>query len=255
MQQKIYVMNSDGSGQTRLTYSNYDQAHTWSPDCTKIAFASFRDGNGNIYVINADGTGESRLNSDPSEEIGPSWSPNGTKIAFSSDRNGNFDIYTMDADGSNQTRLTNDTATEYAPAWSPDSTKIAFLSDRDGTYYKIYSMNTDGSGQTALTTGPGTDNWPDWNGPTVTSITPSSGKRGTTVKIKNLKGKGFANGAKVALFKGTKKIKGTAVTWMNLTRMRCKVAIPATAPTGKWGVRVINPGGVSATLAKAFRVK
>ena len=48
----IYVVNVDGSGVTNLTNhssSNYHPA--WSPDGTKIAFQSDRDGNPEIYVV------------------------------------------------------------------------------------------------------------------------------------------------------------------------------------------------------------
>src|ERR1700694_2379111 len=41
---QIYVMNTDGSGQTRLTTNAArDSAPTWSPNGTKIAFTSDRD--------------------------------------------------------------------------------------------------------------------------------------------------------------------------------------------------------------------
>jgi Tol biopolymer transport system component len=42
--QEIYVMNADGSGQMRLTFTPaIDRTPSSSPDGTKIAFASFRD--------------------------------------------------------------------------------------------------------------------------------------------------------------------------------------------------------------------
>ena len=55
---EIYVMNADGTGQTRLTSSGgYDQNPSWSPDGKLIAFDSMRDGNLEIYVMKPDGSG------------------------------------------------------------------------------------------------------------------------------------------------------------------------------------------------------
>ena len=91
----------------------------WSPDGTRIAFESFREGNGDIYVMNADGSGLTRLTSDPALDSSPSWSPDGTRIAFESSREGNINIYVIDADGSNLARLTDDPAVDKDPVWSP----------------------------------------------------------------------------------------------------------------------------------------
>ena len=52
---EIYVMDADGSNQTRLTNDlGQDNRPSWSPDGTKIAFASARDGNSEIYVIDVE---------------------------------------------------------------------------------------------------------------------------------------------------------------------------------------------------------
>lgn len=63
-QSEIYVMNSDGTGQTRLTNNSAsDTAPAWSPDGTKILFTSLRDGPTSpaLYVMNADGSGQTRV--------------------------------------------------------------------------------------------------------------------------------------------------------------------------------------------------
>ncbi len=103
-------MNADGSAQNPLANLLDDNNNpAWSPDGTKIAYDSMRDGNRDIYVMNADfTTGETRLTTDPAEDEHPTWSPDGRKIAFASWRIGGVwsEIYTMYADGSNQTRLT-----------------------------------------------------------------------------------------------------------------------------------------------------
>jgi len=45
-------MNTDGTNPTRLTNNDAeDEYPSWSPDGTKIAFTSDRDGNYEIYVM------------------------------------------------------------------------------------------------------------------------------------------------------------------------------------------------------------
>jgi TolB protein len=146
----IFVMNTDGSGERRITSNpTHDDLATWSPDGSRIAFVSSRDGNLELYVMNADGSGQTRLTTNPEEDFSPSWSPDGRRIAFRSNRDDNGEIYTMNADGTALTRLTFHTASDHSPAWGPDG-RIAFVSTRQGT--GIYVMNADGSGVRRLST-------------------------------------------------------------------------------------------------------
>lgn len=178
---EIYVMDADGSNQTNITnHWKSDIQPAWSPDGTRIAFASIRDiNNEDVYVMGADGSNPTRITNDPSNDRCPAWSPDGSKIAFTSNRAGlTFQVYLMNADGSNQVRLTNNSASDATPRWSPDGTRIAFTRYQAGGASEIYVMNADGSNETALTSNPRRYNeGPDWS-PDGTLIAFSSNRTG-----------------------------------------------------------------------------
>jgi Tol biopolymer transport system component len=164
----IYAMNPDGSGVTQLTATaGLDEQPAWSPDGSKIAFASARnDKNGtglDIYVMNADGSNVTRLTSAKQDDTAPAWSPDGTKIAFQSKRDGDPEVFVMNAaDGSNQTQLTFNTKLDIEPTWSPDSRKLAFISDRKGTQ-NVWTMDASGANQTQITATTQPDSDPAWS--------------------------------------------------------------------------------------------
>jgi Tol biopolymer transport system component len=59
---QIYVMNSDGTGQTRLSKNEgWDAAPAWSPDGTKILFTGLRIGESALYVMNVDASNVTRV--------------------------------------------------------------------------------------------------------------------------------------------------------------------------------------------------
>ena len=71
---EIYLMNTDGTSQTRLTNSSAeDSAPSWKLDGTKIAFDSNRDGNWNVYVMNIDGTGQTQLTNNAADDRWSVW--------------------------------------------------------------------------------------------------------------------------------------------------------------------------------------
>jgi Tol biopolymer transport system component len=141
-----------------------DEYPAWSPDGTKIAFHSYRDGNWEIYVMNADGTGQTRLTNNPREDTYPNWSPDSTRLIFSSATIGYTDIYMINADGTGLVQLTSHPAPEYDPAWSPDGSMIAFTRavEEDPRSAHIYLMQADGSGQTQVTNTSASDWNPVW---------------------------------------------------------------------------------------------
>jgi Tol biopolymer transport system component len=165
---ELYTIAPDGSGLHQLTVtSGFDNMlPRWSPDGSKIAFMSNREGNSEIYVMNADGSGLQRITNDPGDDEYPAWSPDGAKIAFNSNRDGTMAIYTVDAsDGGNLQLLTPDDAADYWPAWSPDGTRIAFMSDPPpyAGHHNIAVINSDGSGREQLTNEASFTGFPAWS--------------------------------------------------------------------------------------------
>src|SRR5215217_879049 len=84
--QEIYTMNADGSNLRNLTNNPAsDTEPEISPDGTKIAFVSTRDGilNPEIYTMNADGSNQQRLTKDDTNvaDVHPTWDPTGQRIA------------------------------------------------------------------------------------------------------------------------------------------------------------------------------
>jgi Tol biopolymer transport system component len=167
----IWTMAADGSDRTRLTTDlAEDFDPSWSPDGSRIAFRSHRDGNEEVYVMAADGSQQRNLSRSPTSDYSPAWSPDGTTIAFASDRDGDpNEIYVMGVDGSNQIRVTDNPGIDEYPTWSPDGTQIAFHCtmgrvNPNGTGdFEICVIDRDGTNLHQLTDTPGENTQPDWS--------------------------------------------------------------------------------------------
>jgi Tol biopolymer transport system component len=69
-------------------------APAWSPDGTKIAFHSNRNGDFDIFMMNVDGTGQVAITGDPRSDGYPVFSPGGDRLAITRDR----EIWTVPAE-------------------------------------------------------------------------------------------------------------------------------------------------------------
>jgi TolB protein len=114
----------------------------WSPDGSRIAFTTNRDGNPEIYVMNRDGSGLRRMTNHPAIDVSPTWSPSGNQLAWVSDRTGSGRIYIMNADGTGQRVLINEEA--YRPTWSSEPfNEIAYAAKTGpGFDIKVFSFGT-----------------------------------------------------------------------------------------------------------------
>jgi Tol biopolymer transport system component len=151
---EIYLMNSNGSNQIRITNNMVVDDHPkWSPDGTKIAFLSQRQtGEFAIFLMNADGSGKTEItpvNYVPLWQWSGwdawtmSWAPDGRQIVFS---NGSVHASTLTIVNSNGTNR-RDLTTGFNPSWSPDGSKIMLL--RSGPppvlHHLILTIRPDGS--------------------------------------------------------------------------------------------------------------
>ena len=118
--QQIYVMNSDGSNQRRISFGEGSHSTpVWSPRGDLIAFTKRSQDKFSIGVVKPDGSGERVLTTGFHNE-GPTWSPNGRVIMFFRDTpgtNGGPQLWTIDLTGYNETKVqTPSFASD--PAWS-----------------------------------------------------------------------------------------------------------------------------------------
>lgn len=138
----IYVFNLSTQDIISLsTKKGSDFDPDWSPDGTKIAFTSTRDGYEQIYVMKLpetfldpqepkDSFVANRLNTTAANEPArqPAWSPDGKKIAYSQKRYASWRVWLMNADGSDaHEQVTNtNTQSDYHPRWSLDGLHLYY---------------------------------------------------------------------------------------------------------------------------------
>ena len=151
----------------------FDSQHAaWSPDGTKLAFDTNRDGDNEIYLMNADGSDPRRLTHSPGRDAHPFWSPDGTRIVFQSPRDadaeGEVQIWVMNADGSDPRRLTDLDGFAGVPAWSPDGRRIVYQfmprGIGSGAVWELHLIDAGGAAAPSrLTDGSANDQVPNWS--------------------------------------------------------------------------------------------
>jgi Tol biopolymer transport system component len=113
---ELWTIDADGTDANRIyTHGTMPSPYArWSPDGTKILFATARDQpTGELWTVDADGSNLTRLFEDNAGRFasGGEWSPDGAKIMFSLNPVANYwihpinEIDVINADGTGLTRV------------------------------------------------------------------------------------------------------------------------------------------------------
>lgn len=139
----IYLQRVDGSSVIQLTNDPADDVQPcFSPDGTKIAFASSRSGNWDIYVMDVDGKNVQQFTSGLAQDLHPTFSPDGNRLAYCSlTHSGQWEIWLLNLTTYEKKSL----GPGLFPAWCPrrDVDRIAFQRARQrGTrWFSVWTLD------------------------------------------------------------------------------------------------------------------
>lgn len=137
---EIYIMNADGSEQTRLTSTpGYDGGPFFTPDGKRIVWRRFDPATGgmeaDIYTMDLDGGDVRRLTTFSSMSWAPYFHPTGEYAIFASNKFGfeNFELFLVDAEGEREpVRVTTTDGFDGLPVFNPAGDQLCWTSTRHG---------------------------------------------------------------------------------------------------------------------------
>ncbi|MBZ4220509.1 MAG: Tol-Pal system beta propeller repeat protein TolB [Chlorobium sp.] len=162
--QAIYLVKTDGSFSKRVTNNkSIDISPAFSPDGTRMAFVSSRNGLPQIFIQDIQSGLVKRLTFSGRYNTQPSWSPLGDKIAYTTwEKNGEINIFVINTDGSGLLQLTQNNGENKSPSWSPDGEMIVYTSNRQGKE-KMYVMSSKGGNERLLLQSDDLQTQPSWS--------------------------------------------------------------------------------------------
>jgi len=153
------------TGTQFTTHPSRDLGPVWSPDGTRIAFASDRDGAYNLYQKPTKGAAEETLLRSAESKIPTSWSHDGRYLLYTvTDPKTNDDVWVLRLEDRKPAPLLQTKFDESDAQFSPDGRWIAYVSNESGrseVYVQPFSPNAPGAeGKWMFSRGGGTN--PKW---------------------------------------------------------------------------------------------
>ena len=131
-----------------------------SPDGSRMALASNRDGTPDLYVASADGSVLLRLTHTPDEETLAGWSSDGRRLWFARTANDSSRVFSIDRDGTHESEIV--TLPGRSVRVSPDGKRVLYCSG-SWTEVRLFVADLDGSHARQLTDGTSVVWGPRWS--------------------------------------------------------------------------------------------
>jgi Tol biopolymer transport system component len=162
----IWIYDVRRGLRTRFTFdASMDWWPTWSPDGSRIAFASDRSGSNAMYIKTVGGSDdETVVLEDPDRNFGPdSWSPDGRWLVhISLSASEKSDLWALNMETGERLAVAATSFAESNPAVSPDGRWLAFVSNESGAEEVYVTSFPQPARRWQVSTGGG--DFPRWRG-------------------------------------------------------------------------------------------